>query len=61
MNFWKLTRYMICGLVAFWGFFLIFKNGDFSAGKTLLIIASIGAVATFLIDLIKSKRRNGHK
>ncbi len=50
--YWKVYRYLICGLVAFWGFFLIFKNGINSGGKTLLFISSIGVISTFIADLV---------
>jgi hypothetical protein len=50
-SIWKNFRYTLCGLVAFWGFFLIFKNGINGDGKVIVIIALIGAITTFIFDI----------
>lgn len=51
-----LLRYILCGIVAFWGFFLLFKNGINSGGKILLVIAAIGVLTTIIMDFINRKK-----
>lgn len=53
--FWKYLRYGVCGIVAIWGFILIFLNGIDSGGKILLIMAGIGFVSTVLFDIFKKR------
>ena len=50
-SIWKFSRYLLASLLALWGFFLIFKNGVNGGGKVLVIIAIIGAITTFIVDL----------
>jgi hypothetical protein len=57
-SIWILLRYMTCGIVALWGFVLIFKEGINSGGKTLLLIALIGLATTLLADFINIKRKS---
>ena len=50
---WKIIRYILCGLVALWGFIKIFSEGIDTGGATLLFIAFIGAASTFIIDAFR--------
>ena len=56
ISVWLVLRYILCGLVAFWGFFLIFKNGINSGGKVLLVIATIGLLSTIVMDFINKRK-----
>lgn len=49
-SYWKLLRYVVSGIVAIWGFVLIFTEGINSGGKVLLIISGIGVLSTVLFD-----------
>ena len=52
---WFNVRVIATSLVAFWGFYLIFKEGINSGGKTLLIIALISFVVGFIQLLINNQ------
>jgi hypothetical protein len=53
---WLILRYILCSLIALWGFILIFKNGMNSGGKILLVIAFVGLIVTLCFDFINNKR-----
>ena len=45
---WIVLRIILTSIVAFWGFFMIFKDGINSGGKILLIIAMISYAVSVL-------------
>ncbi len=57
-SWWKILRYAVCALVAFWGFMMVFVQGNSSAGRILLMIAAIGVFSTMAFDLFDKHMRN---
>lgn len=54
---WFKIRVIVTSMVAFWGFYLIFKEGFNSGGKTLLIIALISYIVG-IIQLGYTNQKN---
>ncbi|MCG2616822.1 hypothetical protein LZZ85_21175 [Terrimonas sp. NA20] len=50
-SWWKVLRYALCALIAFWGGMMVFMQGRNSGGRILLLIASVGVFSTMVFDL----------
>ena len=57
-SWWKILRYVVCAVVAFWGFTMVFIERDSSAGRILLMIAVTGVFSTMIFDLFDKHMRN---
>lgn len=60
-SYWKVLRYIVCAIVAAWGFIMIFTQGVDSGGKILLLIAGIGVSSTMLFDMFHKYMSNKNK
>ncbi|WP_028789239.1 hypothetical protein [Terrimonas ferruginea] len=54
--YWKTGRYVLCAILVFWSFVLIFKDRDYTGARILLLIAAIGVSSTLFVEWFKKNR-----